>query len=281
MKKKFSIILLLLVSIIIETTLAQQPIAIGDFKNDSEVFYLDSWEKSIPEFLKSELSKAEELIVVERQQLESVLREQALSMTGLIDSATAQSVGQMVGAQYMISGKISKTGKWIRIDARIIQVSTGQVKSEKVRGQDNQHLQEMVILLSNNIRTLLTGKGKHQDRLVIKKYPTHYFLGATAALGISAVLVNSAYRDNLDKYRKTVALSEFDDRYDQANSWHMARTGLISLTATAAVGTLYCWIRNLSPEEILASTGHTGTQIIPTIVLNQKGSLSAGIKVCF
>ena len=140
MKKKFPIILLLLISIVIETTLAQQPIAIGDFKNDSEVFYLDSWEKSIPEFLKSELSKAEELIVVERQQLESVLREQALSMTGLIDSATAQSVGQMVGAQYMISGKISKTGKWIRIDARIIQVSTGQVKSEKVRGQDNQHL---------------------------------------------------------------------------------------------------------------------------------------------
>jgi TolB-like protein len=275
------IILLSLCMLSTGTVKAQQTVAIGDFENDSEAFYLDSWEKSIPEFLKSELSKTTDLLVVERQQLESVLKEQALSMTGLIDSTTAQTVGQMIGAQYIISGKITKVGKWIRIDARIIQTSTGLVKSEKVRGPDHQHLQEMIGLLANNIGTLLTGNGKRQDGLVIHQYPTYYFLGAALTFGIGAVLVNNEYQENLDRYRKTVALSEFDDRYDQANQWHQARTVMISLSVTAAAGALYCWIRNLSPEKILASRSDSGGRVIPALVLNNEGNFSAGFTIRF
>jgi uncharacterized protein YdaL len=74
MKLTYVRIILLLILLCRPIT-AQLTLAIGDFKNDSEVFYLDAWEKSIPEFLKSDLARSDKLIVVERQQLEAVLQE--------------------------------------------------------------------------------------------------------------------------------------------------------------------------------------------------------------
>jgi TolB-like protein len=260
---------------------AQLTLAIGDFKNDSEGFYLDSWEKSIPEFLKSELSKADELIIVERQQLEAVLQEQALSMTGLMDSATAQTVGKLLGAQYIIVGRINQSGKWTRIDARIVQVATGQVKSVHVQSRDDRYLQEMVSLLANNIRNKLTAKVEYRRRVVLYTYPTLYFLGTTTALAAGTVLVNNSFQDNLSKYHQAVSLSDFDKQYDRANRWHQARTVLISLTATAAALTLYCWIRNLSAEEILAARSGPEVEMKPILVLNRKDYLGAGIVICF
>ena len=134
---------------------AQMTIAIGDFKNNTDSFYLDDWEKSIPEFLESELSKSVNLVVVERRQLESVLQEQALNMTGLVDSSTAQQVGNLLGAEFVISGTVNQSGKWTRIDAKIIHVSSGHVKSEKVQAPDEKHLTNMVSMLGNNIIVIL------------------------------------------------------------------------------------------------------------------------------
>ena len=281
MKYSIFIFIILILFLTGQAAFAQLTLAIGDFKNDSEEFYLDAWEKSIPEFLKSDLAQAEELTVVERQQLESVLNEQALSMTGLMDSSTAKTVGKMVGAQYIIGGKINQSGRWIRIDARIVQVATGEVKSVSVRSRNDQHVQEMVALLANNIRSKLTGRAEYRSRVVLGRYYTLYFLGATAALGAGTVLVNNTYQDYLARYHQAELLTEFDKQYDPANRWHNARTVFISLTATAAALTLYSWIVNLTPEEILAVNDHSPVAVIPIVVLNQKDYFGAGISVCF
>jgi TolB-like protein len=281
MKRILPVIMFVFTLVLIRSGSTQVTLAIGDFKNDSEVFYLDSWEKSIPEFLKSELGKAEELTVVERQQLESVLQEQALSMTGLMDSATARTVGNLVGAQFIVGGKINQSGKWIRIDARIVQVATGEVRSVNVRSRDDQHVQEMAGLLANNIRSKLTGKVEYRSKVVLGRNPTLYFLGATAALGVGTILANNTYQDYLAKYHQATSLSEFDKQYDPANNWHQTRTVLIAVTATAAAVTLYTWIRNLSPDEILAATDGTTIGIIPTVVLNQRDYLGAGFIISF
>ncbi len=281
MKHSTFIIILLFLLLSCHLAFAQLTLAIGDFKNDSEVFYLDAWERSIPEFLKSELNQAVELTIVERQQLESVLNEQALSMTGLMDSTAAQTIGKMVGAQYIIGGKINQSGKWIRIDARIVQVATGEVKSVSVRSRDDQHVQEMVSLLANNIRNKLTGKPEYRSRVVLGQDHTLYFLGATVVLGAGTVLANNTYQDYLAKYHQAGLLSEFDKQYNQANRWHNARTVFISLTATAAAVTLYSWIRNLSPEEILAVGSQATMKITPIVVLNQRDYFGAGISICF
>ena len=63
--KKSSTFLVLFILFSFFPLRAQLTIAIADFKNNTYTFYLDDWEKSIPEFLKSELSKSENLVIVE------------------------------------------------------------------------------------------------------------------------------------------------------------------------------------------------------------------------
>ncbi len=260
---------------------AQTTVAVADFRNRSNAFYLDSWERAIPEFLVTELSSSERIIIVERSQLESVLTEQALSMTGLIDSATAQKVGKILGAQFVITGSINRVSGWTRIDAKIIRVATGQVRSEKVRAKSDEYLNEMLELLANNLRNVLSGEGRYREKLELDTYPTTYFLAATVGLAAVSAISNSAYNKKLDEYRAAVRLDEFDSKYDDANRLNKSRIFFAGLTVAALAGTIYCWINNLSPEEILANRKTGKEQIIPFLATDKPGSLRAGVSIRF
>jgi TolB-like protein len=263
------------------TSKGQVTIAIGDFKNQSDTFYLDGWEKSIPEYLKSEVSKSEKVIMVERRQLETVLSEQALTMTGLVDSSTAQKVGDLLGAQFVISGTISQSGGWTRIDAKIIRVATGHVRSEKVRARDDEHLDEMVQLLANNMLHILVGDKSYQEKIELKKYPTTYFLLASAGLAAGTLIVNNAYQNKLDAYQSATRLSEFDTNYDSANQLYTVRNVLASVTGAAIIVTVYFWIRNLSPNQILAYNSDPDMRVIPTLALDLEHGVKAGVVIHF
>jgi TolB-like protein len=271
---KYTILLLIVTAVPLK---AQITIAIGDFENHSNVFHLDSWEKSVPEFLKSELSRSEMLIIVERRQLESVLKEQALSMSGLVDSATAQKVGSILGATYIISGSINKDNNRARIDAKIIRTATGQVRSEKVQAPDDQHLSEMVAVLGNNISFVLLGEGVYQNKKTLKKYPTGYFLIASAGLATATILVNKAYSDKVNQYQEADELSEIEDTYNSANTLNTTRTVLATLTGVAIIGTLYCWINDMSADEIIAKD----QAFIPSVQFDGNGDIYASIKINF
>ena len=260
---------------------AQTTVAVADFRNQSNAFYLDSWERAVPEFLVTELSSSDRIIIVERSQLESVLTEQALSMTGLIDSATAQKVGQMLGAQFVITGSINRVSGWTRIDAKIIRVASGQVRSEKVRAKSDEYLNEMLELLANNLRNVLSGEGRYREKLEVDTYPTTYFLAATVGLAAVSAIANSSYNKKLDEYRAAVRLEEFDSKYDEANRLNKSRIFFAGLTVAALAGTIYCWINNLSPEEILANRKTGKEKLIPFLAADKPGSLRAGVSIRF
>jgi len=260
---------------------AQTTVAVADFRNQSNAFYLDSWERAVPEFLVTELSSSDRIIIVERSQLESVLTEQALSMTGLIDSATAQKVGQMLGAQFVITGSINRVSGWTRIDAKIIRVASGQVRSEKVRAKSDEYLNEMLELLANNLRNVLSGEGRYREKLEVDTYPTTYFLAATVGLAAVSAIANSSYNKKLDEYRAAVRLEEFDSKYDEANRLNKSRIFFAGLTVAALAGTIYCWINNLSPEEILANRKTGKEKLIPFLATDKPGSLRAGVSIRF
>jgi TolB-like protein len=278
----YSKLLIIIIVIYAPYLNAQMTIAIADFNNNTDEFYLDKWEKSVPDFLKSELSGSKNLTIVERRALESVLQEQALSMTGLVDSTTAQQVGGLVGAQYIISGTINKSGSWTRIDAKIVKVETGQVKSEMVRTSNEAYLDEMIQLLANNIRHNLVGEVDYRKKLEIKPFPTTSFLIATAGIGVATALVHSAYESKLDEYNSAMMLTDnFDDKYDSANGLYKTRSLLVTLTSVALSGTIYCWFRNLSPEEILAADYAAQPVIIPGFVVDDHGEWRANISIHF
>jgi curli biogenesis system outer membrane secretion channel CsgG len=65
--------------------------------------------------------------VVERTQLDQALKELDLNRTDAIDPATAQRVGKLIGAQYLVVGSFQVFGGQIRMNARLVRVETGEV----------------------------------------------------------------------------------------------------------------------------------------------------------
>ena len=128
----------------------QITVALGEFNNQSDKFYLDQWEQTIPDLLQTRLSESKKLITLERRKLKEVLEEQALSLTGLTDSSNVREIGTLLKSDYIIFGSINEVGSEYRIDASVVKISTGQTQSEKVVSPDREHLSQMINLLGNN-----------------------------------------------------------------------------------------------------------------------------------
>jgi len=256
---------------------AQITVAISDFQNRTGKIYLDTWEQQVPEFLKSELSRSPDITLLERRDLKAILDEQTLTMSGLVDTATAQQVGKLLGAQYVITGTITQVASRIRIDAKIISVATGKSVSEKAEAPDTKYLSEMAELLGNNLRFQLTGSGQYRHRRALKKYPTPYFLAGTAVTLAAALIVNNSFHDKQDEYRSAAALEDFDSYYDSANRLNKARYALFTAAGVCAAATLYCWIRNRSPEEVIAAQ----PPLLPYFSHRNQGEYFLGIRIRF
>lgn len=255
----------------------QVTVAISDFQNHTGKIYLDTWEQQVPEFLKSELSRSPEITLLERRDLKAILDEQTLSMSGLVDTATAQQVGKLLGAQYVISGTITQVASRVRIDAKIINVASGKTVSEKAEAPDSKYLSEMAALLGNNLHFQLTGSGQYRHRMVLKKYPTRYFLAGTAATLAAALIVNNSFHDKQDEYRSASRLEDFDPSYEAANRLNKARYALFTVAGAGAAATLYCWFRNRSPEEVIAAQ----PPLLPYFSQRTGGEYALGIQIRF
>ena len=81
---------------------------------------------TISEMLITALIQTDRFNVMERTQLQKVLKEQSLSQTGAIDSDTAVEVGKLVGLEAVVIGSISQLKSVIEGDARLIDVETAK-----------------------------------------------------------------------------------------------------------------------------------------------------------
>jgi len=73
--------------------------------------------------------------VVDRQQLDVIRAEQNLQLSGEVDDETALSVGRFLGAQMIVSGRISSLGGHYRLTIRALEVETA-----RLQGQYNQNI---------------------------------------------------------------------------------------------------------------------------------------------
>jgi len=67
------------------------------------------------------------LIVVDRQNLETIRKEMDFQLSGEVSDETAQSIGKKLGAQTIISGAITAIGNAYRLRIRAISVETAQI----------------------------------------------------------------------------------------------------------------------------------------------------------
>ncbi len=97
----------------------------GSFGKNAEEYAALS--RGIPAILLSTLSQSTTMRLVDRERVQHLVDEQDLGAAGRVDAATAARVGQLVGARYMIAGTFIDLYGEFRIDARVIDVETGEI----------------------------------------------------------------------------------------------------------------------------------------------------------
>lgn len=113
--------------------------------------------RGLAAMITTELAERPEVRIVDRQQIEEMLRRQAISVgaTGVADDAAIQ-VGRLVGAHYIVTGNAALDPRRARLDLRLIDVETGGVvKSVKETGDRDDLLdlaERVASLLATDLR---------------------------------------------------------------------------------------------------------------------------------
>jgi len=79
------------------------------------------------EELITRLHETEKFKVIERQLLNQVIKEQKLTLSGIVDPKSAKQLGQVLGVDAIVSGSITDLGKTVRVNARLISTETGEI----------------------------------------------------------------------------------------------------------------------------------------------------------
>lgn len=81
----------------------------------------------LAEELVTRLGDLEKFKVIERQLLNKIIAEQKLSLTGIVDPASAKQLGKILGVDAIVAGSVTNLAQSVRVNARLISAETGEV----------------------------------------------------------------------------------------------------------------------------------------------------------
>ncbi len=132
MKKVIGILMIVMLACSLLAQQKKETLAILDFNVVSGISPRES--VTLTNIFRSEMYKTGRFDVLERNDMESILKEQAFTLTGACNSAEcAVEIGQLLSAEKMVIGDFGKVGETFAITIRMVNVSTG--KMEMVLGE--------------------------------------------------------------------------------------------------------------------------------------------------
>jgi hypothetical protein len=138
-------------------------VAIFDFESKDEA--VRDLGPKVATLLNAHLSAEPQIITVERAELEKVLGEQELGLSGTVSPDTAAKVGHLTGAKVLVTGRVFKADKELILVAKIIGTETSRVYGELVKGPAAASITDLSGELAKKIATTISEKG---DTLVAK-----------------------------------------------------------------------------------------------------------------
>lgn len=142
-------------------------VAVLPFENTT-ADYLDT--SSLAEMLQAELVGKTAFIIVERDKMDKVLDEQYLALSGMISEDRATEIGEMMGAENIISGTVSFWEDKYVLTVKNIRVGTGEVIfGDTVSAWSISGIAEVMPQLAQRLANL--AQGKKVTAFKIKKKP--------------------------------------------------------------------------------------------------------------
>ncbi len=159
MKNRSILVLVLILAVLTLPLIAQdmkalkKRVAVVDFEDRAHYGY--DIGKGVADMLVTALVESKKFMVVERSELEQVLNEQGLGQSGLVTPQSAAKVGQLLGAEMLVTGSVTEFGEKeskvggglgrlgglnlgvskkkarVAVDVRLVNVNTGEIVAAK------------------------------------------------------------------------------------------------------------------------------------------------------
>src|SRR5438067_11864087 len=131
-------------------------VAIFDFESKDEA--VRDLGPKVATLLNANLSAEPQIITVERADLEKILGEHELGLSGTVSPDTAAKVGHLTGAKVLVTGRVFRADKELVIVAKIIGTETSRVYGELVKGQAGAPITDLASDLAKKIALTATHK---------------------------------------------------------------------------------------------------------------------------
>ena len=198
------------------------------------VLYLDNickdsgmqWlSKGIADMLITGIGGSGDVVVVEREELNKVLDEQKLSLTGLTEESNDEMIGKLLNANYLIEGSFEVMNNDLRIDLKVVDARTGQIMPIGTNGVFSD-VSFLVAALSSDILIKLNAKPPKiaAQRRIPLDAMKYYYIGIDKLDTGDATNAMKYFRDSADADPfYTQPEKELENGYKLLNDLHMAR----------------------------------------------------------
>ncbi len=174
----------------------------------------------VAELLTTSFARRAQFQLVEREQIEKVLEELKLSLLGLAEAENAEMVGKLLNARAIITGSVSEVGEVFSINARQVDVGTGEVilavkvdlHQSAMLGLPDKYLVRRT-KSEAMFRSFIPGWGQFYNEQPVKGY---LFSGVELGLIASSIALYFSANSAYDKYRKNEP--ETVEYFDKAES---------------------------------------------------------------
>lgn len=227
MKKIMSSCIIMLFMAMPLLSAEKMTIAIMDF-TAKDINTLEA--SKISELIRSEMINSGQYIVLERTQVDKILKEQGFQMTGCTDVTCAVQVGKMLSARKILVGTVMRFGGNIAITGRVVDVEKGIAEfAEKERALSKDDEFYMIERFCDKLTMRITGKPIYQKEGVtdnnyqysyMKKVYTPikdpaawttlgFGLGSAALFAGSALNYHNKYHD-INKYNIKLSMNKWE-----------------------------------------------------------------------
>lgn len=124
MKKIIIFLFLFFLAITLVFSQEKPRIAVADFEVDKG---LSVSSKTISESLTSEFTAMGKFTVLEREKLDTILKEAGLSASGLVDENTKVEAGKLKGVEIIVTGSLREESEKLVLNIRFIDTQTGAI----------------------------------------------------------------------------------------------------------------------------------------------------------
>ncbi len=146
-------------------------VAVLDFESENP--QIKATAKHVTELLTAKLSTHPNLVLVERQRLNEVLSEIEFGISGTVQPDTAATIGRLIGAKALVSGRVFSSGEDLVVVARMIGTETGRVYAESVTLAANEPPSRFAEILAERLSsplperwdTLVSPRPAPEDRI--------------------------------------------------------------------------------------------------------------------